>query len=265
MYKIAISDLDGTLLGPDHKLSTQTTNSIHQWIISGRKFVIATGRHYIEAKTLQMQLGEEIYLISSNGARVHNKAGEVILKQNLPAPIANEICSKTFPPGVHVNLFTDDHWYANFHLQEITDIAIDKAFSCQAIDLETVDKNSVIKIFFWAEPELLQPIYEWLKVRFGDSVNLTFSLRKCLEVMNASTNKGNAVKTVLKDKNLLVEEAVAFGDAMNDAEMLSLVGKPILMANSQPQLLKALPEAEVTLTAKEHGVATKIEQLLANE
>lgn len=262
MYKIAISDLDGTLLGPDHKISTQTKAIIHQWIRSGRKFVIATGRHYIEAKTLQEQLGEEIYLISSNGARVHNKSGEMILTQNLPAPIANEICNITFDPGVHVNLFTDDHWYTNFHLQEMTDIALDKAFSCQAIDLKKVDKNNVIKIFFWAEPELLQPIYEQLLTRFGDKVNLTFSLKKCLEVMDVNTNKGSAVKAVLRDKGLQLDDAIAFGDAMNDVEMLSIVAKPILMANSQPQLLQSLPKAERTLTAKEHGVAIKMEKIL---
>ena len=262
MYKIAISDLDGTLLGPDHKLSSQTKKSIHHWLANDRKFVIATGRHYIEAKILQAQLGEEIYLISSNGARVHNKMGEVILKQNLPLSIATDICNMAFDPAVHMNLFTDDHWYANFHKREIADIAIDKSFYCQAIDLKKVDKNNVIKIFFWADHALLKPIYEQLHARFGDRVNLTFSLHTCLEVMAENTNKGSALKMVLKEKGLTHKEAIAFGDAMNDIEMLSLVGKPVLMANSQQQLRHALPDAEVTLTAKEDGVAVKLTKLL---
>ena len=50
MYKIAISDLDGTLLGADHRISQYTKDSIKRWIQSDRKFVIATGRHYVEAK-----------------------------------------------------------------------------------------------------------------------------------------------------------------------------------------------------------------------
>lgn len=50
MYKVAISDLDGTLLGPDHKISAQTKHSIRHWVASGRKFIIATGRHYREAQ-----------------------------------------------------------------------------------------------------------------------------------------------------------------------------------------------------------------------
>lgn len=262
MYKVAISDLDGTLLGPDHKVSAQTKKSIHNWIESGRKFVIATGRHHIEAKNLQDELGEPIYLITSNGARVHNKAGEIILKQNLSTSIATEICDMTFDDKVQVNLFTDDHWYANFRRQDIDSMGLGAGFHCQETDLKTLDKSNTIKIFFCGDAEVLQSIYKKLKAHFGNRVNLTFSLSICLEVMDANTNKGTAVTAVLREKGLTSEEAIAFGDGMNDVEMLTLVGKPMLMGNAQADLRKALPEAEVTLSAKEHGVAVKIEQLL---
>ena len=263
MYKVAISDLDGTLLGPDHKISPQTKNSIHNWIESGRKFIIATGRHYIEAKSLQEQLGEPIYLISSNGARVHNKSGEIILKQNLPSDIASEICELDLDKIIQVNLFTDDHWYANFCLKELDDIGLSEGFYCQATNLRSLDKSNTIKIFFWAERELLDTVYEVLNTRFGGRINLTFSLERCLEVMDAGTNKGTAVEAVLKEKGFKTEEAIAFGDGMNDVEMLNVVGKPILMKNTQKALRDALPNAEVTLSAKDHGVAVKIDQLLA--
>lgn len=263
MYKVAISDLDGTLLGPDHKISSQTKKSIHNWIESGRKFVIATGRHYIDAKSLQDSLGEPIYLITSNGARIHNKSGKLILKQNLPTHIATEICNLDFSPEVQVNLFTDEHWYVNFRIVELGDIGLGSGFDCHETDMKTLNKNNTIKIFFWAEREFLEVIYNDLKQRFGDSINLTFSLDKCLEVMDANTNKGTAVKAVLKEKGYTTEEAVAFGDGMNDVEMLAVVGKPVLMANSQQALRNALPDAEVTLSAKAHGVSEKINQLLA--
>lgn len=263
MYKIAISDLDGTLLGPDHRISNETKNSIHNWIQNDRKFVIATGRHYIEAKSLQDELGEPIYLISSNGARVHNKQGEVILKQNLPSDIAEAICNSAFDEDVQINLFTDHHWYTNFAIEELNDMGLEAGFDCQVTDLKVLDKSDVIKIFFWAEREKLTPIYQQLHEKFADRVNLTFSLDKCLEVMEASTNKGAAVQMVLKEKNLSIDQAIAFGDGMNDVEMLKVVGKPILMANAQQDLINALPEAEMTKSAKEHGVAIKLNAILA--
>jgi len=263
MYKVAISDLDGTLLGPDHKLSSQTQCSIQRWIESGRKFVIATGRHYIEAKSIQEKIAEPLYLISSNGARVHNKAGEIILKQNLPSSIATEICNIEFPERVQTNIFTDQHWYANFHLAEFDEMALDKRFYCQTTDLKTVDKSNTIKIFFCAEPAVLQLVQQQLLARFGDRINLTLSLTHCLEVMDAHANKGNAVAAVLQEQGLASKDAIAFGDAMNDIEMLAMVAKPVLMANSQPSLRSALPQAEVTLSSQEDGVAIQLERLLS--
>tara|TARA_R110001583_G_scaffold6618_2_gene33539 strand:- start:12174 stop:12965 length:792 start_codon:yes stop_codon:yes gene_type:complete len=263
MYKIAISDLDGTLLGPDHKISEQTKTSIHQWINTGRKFVIATGRHYIEAKTLQENIGEPMYLISSNGARVHNEAGEIILKQNLPAHIATEICELELPSSIQVNLFTDQHWYANFHIQTLDEMGLNADFNCQATDILKLDKSNIIKIFFWADRALLEVLHDQLKLRFGNRINLTFSLEKCLEVMDANTNKGTAVKAVVEQKGLSLQDVIAFGDGMNDVEMLSIAGKAILMKNSQKALRNALPDAELTLSSKDHGVAFKINQLLS--
>lgn len=263
MYKIAISDLDGTLLGPDHKVSNKTKDSVHQWKKSGRKFVIATGRHYIEAKKIQDDLGEPIALITSNGARVHDQLGNIILKQNLPSDIARAICAQDFDPTVQVNLFTDEHWFTNFSIQELLGMSIDTGFYCQVVDLKQLDKTDTIKIFFWGEREKLDVIYEKLHSQFADRINLTFSLDKCLEVMEATTNKGTAVNAVLKTMGLTATEAIAFGDGMNDVEMLRSAGKAILMANSQKDLLNALPNAEITTSSKENGVAIKLDAILS--
>lgn len=262
MYKIAISDLDGTLLGADHRISEKTKCSIQRWISNDRKFVIATGRHYIEAKSLKDTLGIAIYLISSNGARVHNREGKIIHKQNLDSNIAKEICETKFNDAVQISLFTDHNWYANYTIPELNDMTLDAGFDCIATDLTKIDTSNTIKMFFFAAPELLQPIYEQLKARYGEQINLTFSLDKCLEVMHADTNKGAAVQRVLTDKALQAEHAIAFGDAMNDIEMLNLVAKPVLMANSQQSLRRALPDAELTLSAKKDGVAVMMDKLL---
>jgi len=263
MYKIAISDLDGTLLGPDHKVSNKTKESIQHWKNNDRKFVIATGRHYIEAKKIQDELGEPIYLITSNGARVHDQHGNIILKQNLSTDIARVISESSFDPSVQINLFTDQEWFANFSMQELAGMSIDTGFYCQVTDLKVIDKSNTIKIFFWGDKEKLDIIYKTLHKQFADRVNLTFSLDKCLEVMEANTNKGAAVDAVLKTMNLTTQQAIAFGDGMNDVEMLHRVGKPILMANSQQDLLNALPNAERTKSSKEHGVAIKLDAILS--
>ncbi len=162
MYKIAISDLDGTLLGPDHRISAQTNATIKRWLDSDRKFVIATGRHYIEANHLQASIDTPLYLITCNGARVHNHKGEIIHKQNLNSEIAEEICAQTFADEVQINLFTDQNWFANYRIPALDEMGLDAGFDCIATDLAKLDKGNTIKIFSGLSPNFYNPFMSTL-------------------------------------------------------------------------------------------------------
>ena len=56
---------------------------------------------------------------------------------------------------------------------------------------------------------------------------------------------------------------MAFGDGMNDVEMLSMVGLGVVMDNAHDRLKSALPEHARTLTADEEGVAHYLNRLFA--
>ena len=78
MYKAVVSDLDGTLLNEEHKVTDFTVEIVNKVIEKGIKFYIATGRNYIHTKSVMDDLGIKIPLITSNGARIYNKNGKVI-------------------------------------------------------------------------------------------------------------------------------------------------------------------------------------------
>ena len=49
-YKLIVCDMDGTLLTSSHKISDHTANIIKKIEDSGVKFMIATGRPYLDAR-----------------------------------------------------------------------------------------------------------------------------------------------------------------------------------------------------------------------
>ena len=49
-YKLIVCDMDGTLLTSNHKISDHTANIIKKIEDSGVKFMIATGRPYLDAR-----------------------------------------------------------------------------------------------------------------------------------------------------------------------------------------------------------------------
>lgn len=58
------------------------------------------------------------------------------------------------------------------------------------------------------------------------------------DIMPYGVNKANAIKYFLRYFGIKPEELIAFGDGMNDAEMLELAGFSYAMANGDPKLKK---------------------------
>ncbi|MFC1507892.1 HAD-IIB family hydrolase, partial [Pseudomonadota bacterium] len=95
MYKIVASDLDGTLLTPDHKITPFTKDVLNRLHQQGKDFVFATGRHHIDVAGMREHLGIPAYMITSNGARVHNCQGEVVFQQDVQAEVVKTLIEMT--------------------------------------------------------------------------------------------------------------------------------------------------------------------------
>ena len=61
-------------------------------------------------------------------------------------------------------------------------------------------------------------------------------LMHCYDVIRDTVNKGRAIKMVLELMNITKEQAIAFGDGMNDKEMLEIAGESFAMGNAHPDL-----------------------------
>ncbi|MGV3465154.1 MAG: HAD family hydrolase, partial [Heyndrickxia sp.] len=60
----------------------------------------------------------------------------------------------------------------------------------------------------------------------------------CFDVIRNNVNKGTGVKRVLDYLGLPTEKSIAFGDGLNDMEMLCNVGEGFAMGNSHPDLFQ---------------------------
>ncbi len=78
-YPVVASDLDGTLLSPNHDLTSYTKDTLKQLVeTQDIHFVFATGRHHVDVAQIRDGLGIDAYMITSNGARIHNTQGEAL-------------------------------------------------------------------------------------------------------------------------------------------------------------------------------------------
>lgn len=263
MYSIVASDLDGTLLSPNHLLTPYTKETLHLLIEKGIHFVFATGRHHIDVAQIRDGLGIDAYMITSNGARVHNTQGTLIFSQDLEPEIVYDLALMVFDhPDIATNIYSSDDWYINKETPELKEFFKESVFNYRLFEKTGFPTTQVCKVFFTSEDhELLVELEKKINQRWGNKINASFSLRNCLEIMAGGVSKGEALQKVAKLMQHSVKDAIAFGDGMNDKEMLQMAGKGRIMQNAHQLLKDLLPDMEVIGSNVDDAVAHYLRKL----
>jgi len=82
-YKIVVTDLDGTLLNDEKKISDKDVNMLNKLNNNGVKIVIATGRNYFMAKKLTEQIKNiNPIILANNGAVVRKPKTDELIEYN---------------------------------------------------------------------------------------------------------------------------------------------------------------------------------------
>ncbi|KAA8996422.1 sugar/pyridoxal phosphate phosphatase YigL [Affinibrenneria salicis] len=247
MYHVVASDLDGTLLSPEHTLTPYTKETLKLLTQRGIHFVFATGRHHLDVGQMRDNVGIQAFMITSNGARVHNSQGELIFSHNLDQDIARDLFGmEHHNPEIMTHVYRNDDWFMNRNSPEEERYFQESTFKYTLFEPALLDTDGVCKVFFTSERhETLLPLEQAFNARWGDRVNVSFSSTTCLEVMAGGVSKGHALEQVAKLLGFSLGECIAFGDGMNDLEMLSMAGKGCIMHDAHQRLKDLLPELEV--------------------
>lgn len=241
MYKIVVSDLDGTLLNSSHKISNYTKKIIKILKEKGIKFILATGRHHLDTIALADEIGNDFYLITNNGAKILYK-DESIITEFIGNDALKELLNFKVSSKISKNIFTETGWYTDKYIGIFMDKHLGTACEPQVADLNLIGEK-VIKFFFMGENtkeicEIEKNLKD--KVSFNDKLSISTSEKYCLEVTAKGVNKGEALKKILSREKINFANVIAFGDGFNDKEMLSLVGKGIIAENTNNKELKKI-------------------------
>lgn len=259
-FKLVISDLDGTLLRPDHQVGEYTKSVIKKLKEKGYDFWIATGRHHSDAEIIGKKIGVETTLIAANGATVATKEGQWLHQAEIPREAVEGILKIPVSDAIFQNLYQGALWLMEREDEVFDDYYTEGDFKYTLCRFEDHLHKPINKIFFTSlSHDALVPVAEAIEAQFGAFVDWTFSMPECLEVMPKGANKGAAIIRTLEHAGYSLDEVVAFGDGMNDLEMLTVVPNGKIMENANPELIKRLPNREIIGHHKEESVAKWIE------
>lgn len=261
--KVIISDLDGTLLNASHQIGSYTKEVIQALNAQGYEFWIATGRHHCDALGIRSKLGVKALLITANGATQSDYEGELVHQETIDRSIVEAILSINCGTDVYKNLYQGPHWLMEREDEVFKNYYEPGDFKYTLCKFSDYLNEPINKVFFTSlDHDQLVPIAEEIKNSVGDFVDVTFSMPECLEIMPKGANKGSAILKTLEHYGFSKDEAVAFGDGLNDLEMLTVIEKSFIMDNANPKLKEALPMREVIGSNSSESVAKWLEDNL---
>lgn len=279
-YRLIALDLDGTLLGPDHKVSDENLAAIADARTAGAMVVPCTGRGWRESLSSLVDVPNLEHGVFNTGAVVvEMKSGKAIDLAAFEPHVVLELVEflRDLPDAV---LVYQEHERTGRDYLVTGDGALtdntQRWFEMNQIRFQEnrrptdVDLHHSLRVGVVVAGRRAFDIEKQVTERFADRVSLhcfagvpTTSSEDAVyivEVFAAGVNKWRGVRWLAEQHGIAPEQVAALGDEVNDLAMLEHAGLGVAMGNAVDQA-KAAADRQ-TLTHAEHGVAHAIRQML---
>lgn len=261
--KLVVTDMDGTLLNPDGTLSPSFFPVLDRLLERGVEFVVASGRQYYNLREMFQAYLDRIYFIAENGSfeAYQDRPLSILEFDRSHVPVIVEAVRKL------------DHCFAVYcgaqqayvediqpeFLQEVS-----KYYQRLQIvpDLTAVVDDPCLKIAICNLDQAPEYAFPRLAHFQENGLKVVLSGRNWVDISDPVANKGVPLERLQKRLGISPESTIAFGDQMNDMEMLSKATYSFAVANAFPELF---PHARyIAPSNADHGVIQVLEHLLHN-
>jgi Cof subfamily protein (haloacid dehalogenase superfamily) len=262
--RFVVSDVDGTLVDHDKRLSDANVAAVKRLTDAGIGFAVISARPRSGVLPIAERLGLDDPIGAFNGGTVFRRAGEVMESHRVPEDVARGMLELAHGSPADVWVFADDHWHTahpgNSHVpREIKSAAQDPVVTADfGALLGRTDKLT----FVHDDPAVLAPLLEQGRARFGERATIGKSQTYYLDVTALAANKGAGIEALARNAGVPLDQVMAIGDQQNDLPMLTRAGLAVAMGQA-PDEVKDVADW-VTGTNDESGVAQAIERLLAH-
>ncbi len=255
------SDLDGTLLGPDGRVSHRSRHALAAAAAAGCHVVAATGRSRHTALPKLEGIDTIGWVVCSNGAMIWDRARECIeLHRPIDAALARSVIAdlRAAIDGVSVGWETVDGYGFDpgflGHPQSLDELGLPTNIP------EPDGSGSATKLFV-AHPDAKTPdaAMAVLKPALPAGVTGSTSGAAFLELTAAGVDKATTLALLCERLGIQADDVMAFGDHLNDLSMLSWAGTGVAMGNAHPDVVAA-SDHQAPSNA-DNGVAQVIEGL----
>jgi len=263
MIKMIFSDMDGTLLDDAGQLPAEFGEVLAELHRRGVSFAPASGRQYFALRQQFAAYADKLIFLAENGAYVVRQGKELFsnVMERALADVVLTDAAKLEPQGIYPVLCGKQSAYVKSHNQVFLDEMGKYYTQYTFVDDFSAVEDEIIKISLCdaASADAERTIYPRMQI-CQDRLQTVLSSNYWVDIMNADNNKGAAIRQLQRILGLQPEECAAFGDYLNDLEMMQAVHYSYAMANAHPEVRQAA-RFQAPSNA-EHGVIKTIRGLM---
>ncbi len=239
-----ISDLDGTLLNKDVRISDFTVNTINSLVEKGMIFSYATARSRYTSSKLTKDIGLRVPVVIYNGTFLYDtKTEKRVVSNDFTRQDAEMLLDRLLKnnvyPMVHAFLGGNEKYIfdENNMSRGMADFQSKRELDERRTPVDVYDLAPYQVFYFTCidEEEKLLPLYEELKNEYQCIYNKDmYSGDYWLEILPNKATKASAIKELKEMLNC--DKVVCFGDGVNDIPMFKDADEAYAVSNACDEL-----------------------------
>lgn len=237
--RLIASDLDGTLLDENKQLPPDFFSVIRR--LDNVKFIAASGRQYFNLLKFFAPIQDRIGLIAENGALLWD-GGRIIHTHPLSGQDALFMLRQAKKaPNAYCILCGEKSAYIENGPEHMMRGAIRSYDRCRVVERmeDQIEKDRILKIAVHSiENQAEFDAYPALNHLVGN-FKVILSGSASVDVMAKGVHKGEGLKIFRERLGLGKKQCMAFGDYLNDFELLAEAEESYAMENAHPRLKEA--------------------------
>lgn len=233
-----VSDLDGTLLDANQRISPYIQQRIRAFAANGGHFTLATGRSLISVQPFIELLHLTNPIILYNGAKIYDPLHACFLEEKFLSLshvqwIFNHYYNIRQPFDLDLLLFYQEQIYCTRITPKIQRWIDKEQVEVQVVTLASLEQvaSQITKMMLLGEPESLTLFQLQIEM-----LNTVKSEQDILEILPFGTSKGTALQQLITMTGSQHDEFLTVGDHLNDIEMIQLTRHGVAMQNAHPEL-----------------------------
>ncbi|WP_196595567.1 Cof-type HAD-IIB family hydrolase [Pectinatus frisingensis] len=263
--KLIATDLDGTLLNDEKKVSPANIKAFQSAYEQGINITIATGRMHFAAAFFGKAIGANVPVISCNGAMIRDiNTDEPIFETYIDDVAVEELLAFFFEHNIYCSWYIGTQKFAPYFSWDM----FSGYHTVQGFNMTEVGHNykpytkKVTQVVIRSNTKIPLELTQMLEERFKSFVKFQQNTGYTIDITPPDITKAVGLKYLAEYLHIQRENIMTLGDGDNDVAMLGYAGTSAAMGNAIVPAKKAA--TFITDTCNADGVAKAINKVLNN-